>query len=57
MFRVGDKIKIIRGRFTGLVGVIIEIDKSCIPPIAVKMEKPCVFHRMYFFEDEIELCS
>lgn len=54
-FRVGDKITVIRGREQGHTGVIIDIDKGCIPPIAVAMDSPCVFNRMFFFDDEIKL--
>lgn len=54
-FRIGDKITVTRGREQGHTGIIIDIDKGCVPPIAVAMDKPSVFRRMFFFDNEIEL--
>lgn len=54
-FRIGDKITVIGRCEQGHTGTIIDIDKGCVPPIAVAMDKPCVFRRMFFFNDEIEL--
>lgn len=54
-FRIGDKITVTRGRAQGHTGTIIDIDKGCIPPIAVAMDKLSVFRRMFFFDNEIEL--
>lgn len=53
-FRIGDKITVTRGREQGHTGVIIDIDKRCIPPIVAEMNNP-YFHRMFFFDNEIEL--
>ena len=53
-FRVNDKITVARGRFQGRPGIIIDIDKECVPPIAVAMDNPCEFRKMFFFDDEIE---
>lgn len=52
-FRVGDKITVTRGREQGHAGIIIDIDKRCIPPIVAEMNDP-YFHRMFFFDNEIE---
>lgn len=54
-FRVNDKITVTRGRLQGHTGIIVDIDKGCIPPIVVAMDNPCEFRRMFFFDDEIEL--
>lgn len=54
-FRIGDKITVTRGRMQGHTGIIIDIDKGYLLPIVVAMDNPCEFHRMFFFDDEIEL--
>lgn len=54
MLKVGDRVRVKRGKFEGCVGTVRIIDHAYLPPVVIMPDDIKKYQGVYFYEENLE---